>query len=50
MSAAKIIAIIVLLSLGFHLLLFGYLKRRIAAAKDKQANGLGQGDPPDPAG
>ena len=35
MSAVKIIAIIVLLSLGFHLLLFGYLKRRIAAAKDK---------------
>ncbi len=45
MSAAKIIAIIVLLSLGFHLLLFGYLKRRIAAAKDKQER-----DPPDPAG
>lgn len=36
MSAAKIILIIVLLSLGFHLLLFGYLKRRIAAAKRKQ--------------
>jgi hypothetical protein len=33
MNAAKIIAIIVLLSLGFHLLLFGYLRRRIAAAK-----------------
>lgn len=33
MSAAKIIAIIVLLSLAFHLLLFGYLRRRIAAAK-----------------
>jgi hypothetical protein len=33
MSAAKIIAILVLVSLGFHLLLFGYMKRRIAAAK-----------------
>jgi hypothetical protein len=33
MGALKIIAIIVLLSLGFHLLLFGYLKRRIANAK-----------------
>jgi hypothetical protein len=36
MSAAKIIAIIVLLSLAFHLLLFGYMKRRIAAARRKQ--------------
>ena len=35
-SAAKIIAIIVLLSLGFHLLLFGMMKRRIDAAKRKQ--------------
>jgi hypothetical protein len=33
LSAVKIIAIIVLLSLAFHLLLFGYLRRRIAAAK-----------------
>jgi hypothetical protein len=33
MSVAKIIAIIVLLSLAFHLLLYGYVKRRIAAAK-----------------
>ncbi len=33
MSAWKIIAIIVLLSLAFHLLLFGYMKRRIATAK-----------------
>jgi hypothetical protein len=33
MSAVKIIAIIVLSSLGFHLLLYSYLKRRIAAAK-----------------
>ncbi|MEQ1537793.1 MAG: hypothetical protein ABL928_02600 [Sphingorhabdus sp.] len=36
MSATKIILIIVLLSLGFHLLLFGYMKRRIAAAKCKK--------------
>lgn len=36
MSAVKIIAIMVLLSLGFHLLLFGYLKRRVAAAKRKK--------------
>ena len=35
MSITKIILIIVLLSLGFHLLLFGYLKRRISAAKAK---------------
>ena len=35
MSVYKIVAIIVLLSLGFHLLLYGYLKRRIAAAKHK---------------
>jgi hypothetical protein len=33
LSAVKIIAIIVLLSLAFHLILFGYLRRRIAAAK-----------------
>lgn len=33
MSVFKIIAILVLLSLAFHLLLFGYMKRRIAAAK-----------------
>ena len=38
MSAAKIIAIIVLVSLGFHLLLYGYMKRRIAAAKRAQAD------------
>lgn len=36
MSAAKIIAIIVLLSLAFHLLLYGYVKRRIATAKRKK--------------
>lgn len=33
MSLFKIIAILVLLSLAFHLLLFGYMKRRIAIAK-----------------
>lgn len=36
MSAAKIIAIVVLLLVGFHLLLYGYLRRRIAAAKHKK--------------
>ena len=35
MSTAKIILIIVLLSLAFHLLLFGYVKRRIATAKQR---------------
>jgi hypothetical protein len=35
MSVTKIIAIIVLLSLAFHLLLYGYMKRRIAAATRK---------------
>ena len=35
MSVAKIILIIVLLSLGCHLLLYGYMKRRIAAAARK---------------
>ena len=33
MSAGKIILIVVLLLVAVHLLLFGYLKRRIAAAK-----------------
>jgi hypothetical protein len=33
MSNLKIIAIAVLVLLGFHLLLFGYLRRRISAAK-----------------
>jgi hypothetical protein len=33
LSALKVIIILVLLSLGFHLLLYGYVKRRIAAAK-----------------
>jgi hypothetical protein len=36
LSAAKIIVILVLLSLGFHLLLYGYVKRRIAEAKRAQ--------------
>ena len=39
MSIAKIILIIVLMSLGFHLLLFGYLKRRMSAAKAKHDKG-----------
>ena len=39
MTPTKIILIIVLLSLGFHLLLFGYLKRRISAAKAKHDKG-----------
>ena len=33
MSAGKISLIVVLLLVAVHLLLFGYLKRRIAAAK-----------------
>ena len=33
MSAGKIILIVVLLLVALHLLLFGYLQRRIAAAK-----------------
>lgn len=33
----KTIAIVVLLLVGFHLLLYGYLKRRIDTAKRKQA-------------
>jgi flagellar biosynthesis protein FliR len=33
MSALKIIAIVVLLSLAGHLLLFSFLRRRINAAK-----------------
>lgn len=33
MSAGKIILIVVLLLVALHLLLFGYLKRQIAAAK-----------------
>lgn len=33
MGTFKIIAIISLLLIGFHLLLYGYVKRRIAAAK-----------------
>ena len=45
MSAAKIIAIVVLLSLGFHLLLFSYLRRRITAAKRAQED-----EPPGPVG
>lgn len=33
MSAAKVIVICILLWVSLHLLLFGYLKRRMAAAK-----------------
>ena len=33
MSAAKVIVICVLLWVSLHLLLFGFLKRRLAAAK-----------------
>jgi hypothetical protein len=33
MNTLKIIAIISLLLIGFHLLLYGYVKRRIASAK-----------------
>lgn len=54
MSIWKVIAILVLLSLAVHLLLYGYMKRRIAAAKrakvDDRANakfvviGIGAGD------
>jgi hypothetical protein len=38
MSAAKIVVICILLWISLHLLLFGFLKRRLAAAKrDKDA-------------
>jgi hypothetical protein len=37
LSPGKIIAIIVLLLVGFHLLLYGYLQRRIKAAKHRKA-------------
>ena len=33
MSAPKIIAIVVLVTVGAHLLLFGFLRRKIAEAK-----------------
>lgn len=37
-TPAKVIVIIILLWVGVHLLLYGYLRRRIAAAKrDKDA-------------
>lgn len=36
MSVAKIIAVVLLLLIGFHLLLYGYLKRRVADARRKQ--------------
>ena len=39
MTATKIILVIVMLSLGFHLLLYGYLRRRIAVAKRDRNSG-----------
>ena len=33
MSAAKIIAIVVLVTVGAHLLLYGFLRRKIAEAR-----------------
>jgi len=41
MSAAKIIAIVVLVTVGAHLLLYGFLRRKIEGAKreaEKLAN------------
>lgn len=40
MSATKAIIIAILVLVGFNLLLYGYMKRRIAAAKQKQENDL----------
>jgi UDP-N-acetylmuramyl pentapeptide synthase len=37
MSAERIILIVVLLVVGAHLMLFGWLRRRIAEAKREQA-------------
>ena len=37
MSAGRIIAIVVLLFVGAHLMLFGWLRRRIAEAKREQS-------------
>lgn len=39
MSIWKVIAILVLLSLAVHLLLYSYMKRRIAAAKREKDDG-----------
>lgn len=36
MSATKIIAIVVLVTIGAHLLLYGFLRRKIAEAKRQQ--------------
>lgn len=36
MSAGRIIAIVVLLFIGAHLMLFGWLRRRIAEARRAQ--------------
>jgi hypothetical protein len=38
LNAPKIIAIVVLLLVGFHLLLYGFLRRRIEAAKRDEKN------------
>ena len=53
MSATKIIAIVVLLVLGAHLLMFGYLRRRIAEAVAEAKKQEGQtpgGETPPGAG
>lgn len=42
MSATKIIAIVVLIVVGAHLLMFGYLRRMINQAKREQENGDGE--------
>ena len=39
MTATKIILVIVMLSLGSHLLLYGYLRRHIAAARRDRNSG-----------
>ena len=39
MSATKIIAIVVLIIVGAHLLMFGYLRRMINQAKTDQESG-----------
>lgn len=38
MSATKVIAIVVLMIVGAHLLLYGFLKRKIDAAKAEKGN------------
>lgn len=50
MGATKIIAIVVLLVLGAHLLMFGYLRRRIAeaVAEAKKQEGRSPGEETSP--